>query len=510
VIDVADVIGGAGRDESAPVSEGGLSEAETFDPVSFWARVQPDRLALRMGEERWTYRRLEEAVTQAAVSLYDQGLVSGEHVSLEFGSEQGLHFAASFHALHRAELLPVPISQSLTETERVAFRNRAHVDVALTATPEPAAPSGRKGRNEKPPLFTRRLDAPAAILFTSGTEAAPRAVVLTHGNFFWSALASARNLGVRADDLWLLTLPLHHVGGLSILTRSAYYGTAALIHPRFDPEAVNEAIDREGVTLVSLVPPMLERILYARGARPYPDTLRAALIGGGSSSPELLQRAAELGMRALPTYGMTETASQVTTLSPRDWPDGLRTVGRPLPFLDVEVRGPQGPVLAPDEEGEIYVRGPVVAPAYFEDEQGNKAAFEKRWFRTGDFGAWDRSGRLSVLDRRLDRIVVGGENVSPAEVEETLKGHPAVADAGVVSFPAGSYGQGVAAAIVLRPGAKVTLKELREHAGRSLASFKLPRWVSFVDALPRSPTGKLLRREVRGWLAEQMTEKNRA
>ena len=492
------------------MSESGKNEGETWDPVSFWARVQPDRLALRMGEKRWTYGRLEEAVTQAAVSFYDQGLVSGEHVSLEFGAEQGLHFAASFHALHRAELLPVPISQRLTEAERTALRNRAHVDVALTATPEPAAPSGTKGRKEKPPLFTRRLDAPAAILFTSGTEAAPRAVVLTHGNFFWSALASARNLGVRANDLWLLTLPLHHVGGLSILTRSAYYGTAALIQERFDPEAVNEAIDREGVTLVSLVPPMLERMLDARGARPYPDTLRAALLGGGMAPPELLQRAAELGMRALPTYGMTETASQVTTLSPREWPDGLRTVGRPLPFVEVQVRGPERPVLAPDEEGEIYVRGSVVAQAYFDDEQGNKTAFEGRWLRTGDYGAWDPSGRLRILDRRVDRIVAGGENVSPAEVEDALRRHPAVADACVVSFPADSHGQGVAAALVLRPGTAVTLEELREHAGRSLAPFKLPRLISIVETLPRSPAGKLLRGQVRGWLAEQMTEKNRA
>jgi acyl-CoA synthetase (AMP-forming)/AMP-acid ligase II len=222
--------------------------------------------------------------------------------------------------------------------------------------------------------------------------------------------------------------------------------------------------------------------------------------------PELLERAAKLGMRALPTYGMTETTSQVTTLSPREWPDGLQTAGRPLPFVEIEVRGP----IAPGEEGEIYVRGPVVARAYFDDERTNATAFEKRWLRTGDHGAWDPSGRLRILDRRVDRIVVGGENVSPAEVEETLRRHPAVADACVVSFPAASYGQGVAAAIVLRPGAEVTLEDLREHAGRSLASFKLPRWISFLDALPRSPTGKLLRREVRGWLAEQMTEKNRA
>ena len=497
-------------DDTSAGTTDDTSAGTTWDPVAFWARTQPDRLALRIGEERWTYGRLEEAVSRAAVSLYEQGLVSGEHVSLEFGAEQGLHFAATFHALHRAELLPVPIGQRLSEAERVALRTRAQVDFALTSSPEPSALPAPKTSTAKPPLFTRRLDAPAAILFTSGTEASPRAVVLTHGNFLWSAVASARNLGVRAEDLWLLTLPLHHVGGLSILTRSAYYGTGVLIHERFDPVAVNEAIDREGVTLVSLVPPMLERMLEARGSRPYPGSLRAALLGGGFAPPALLRRAADLGMRALPTYGMTETASQVTTVSPREWPDGLETAGKPLPFVEVEVRGPEGPVLAPDEEGEIYVRGPVVAQAYFDDEEANRTSFDRRWFRTGDYGAWDESGRLRVLDRRVDRIVVGGENVSPGEVEEVLRGHPAIADACVVSFPAGSWGQGVAAALVPRPGAEVTPEEFREYAGRRLASFKVPRWICFRETLPRSDAGKLLRREIRSWLAEQVTEKNRA
>src|SRR5438105_12262770 len=214
-----------------------------------------------MGPETWTYARLEEAVFDAALSFYDQGLVSGEHVALEFGAEQGLHFAATLHALHRAELLPVPISQSLTEPERVALRARAQADVALTATPTPSSPAAlARARAAKPPVFERRLDAPAVILFTSGTEGAPGAVVLTHGNFLWSALGSARRLGVRAGELWLCCLPLHHIGGLSILTRSAAYGTAVLIHDRFDAGAVNRAIDEEGVTLLSLVPPMLERL----------------------------------------------------------------------------------------------------------------------------------------------------------------------------------------------------------------------------------------------------------
>jgi O-succinylbenzoic acid--CoA ligase len=488
-----------------------MIEGVTLDPVSFWARVLPDRVALRMGQETWTYGRLEEAVFLAALSFYDQGLVSGEHVSLEFGAEQGLHFAATLHALHRADLLPVPINQKLTEPERVILRQRAHADVALTATPTPSsAASIARARAAKPPDFERRLDAPAAVLFTSGTEGTPRAVVLTHGNFLWSAIASGRHLGVRADDLWLCCLPLHHVGGLSILTRSAAYGTAVLIQDRFDAGAANRAIDEDGVTLVSLVPPMLERLLEARAGRPFPSSLRAALIGGGPAPGSLLQRAADLRLRALPTYGMTETASQVATLSPRDWPSGLTTAGRPLPFVRVEVRDPEGRALGPDQEGEIVVRGPMVAEAYYDDRERTDAAFTRRWFHTGDIGAWDRQGRLRVLDRRSDRMVVGGENVSPLEVEAAIAFHPSVAEVCVVALEAGSWGHEVAAAVVCRPGASVTLDELREHLGGRLASFKLPRRLWVVSALPRNAAGKILRGEIRSRLAQEMALENRA
>ncbi len=482
----------------------------TWDPVAFWARARPDAAALRMGEERWTYGRLEEAVSETAVSLLEQGLVSGEHVAVEFGAEQGLHFAATIHALHRADLLPVPIAQRLTEPERVAIRLRAQVDVALTARPEPSAAAGRRPPATKPALFDRRLDAPAAILFTSGTEGMPRAVILTHKNFLWNALASARNLGVERNDLWLSCIPFHHIGGLSILTRSAYYGTAVLIHERFDPDAVNRAIDDEGVTLVSLVPPMLEALLRARGGRRFPVTLRAALVGGGPAPAPLLERAGNLGLKALPTYGMTETASQVTTLSPRDWPHGLKTAGWPLPFARIEVRDPDGRALGPGQEGEIFARGPMVAEAYLADPEGNEAAFKRRWFRTGDFGAWDEAGRLRVLDRRQDRMVVGGENVSPLEVEEALAGHPAIREVCVVALPGGAWGHEVAAAVVCRPGVEITLEDLRLYAGASLASFKLPRRLRLMEALPRNGAGKLLRREIRSRLAEEMAGEDRA
>jgi len=460
----------------------------------------------------FTYGQLNAAVQESTDAFLVQGLGAGEHLSLEFDPQHPLPFAIAFHACHRADLLPAPIGTSLTLPERQALRERAMVELVLTSEAIVAA----HGKAPLAALETaaptvsvrdRRLDAPAALCFTSGTGGEPRACILTHGNFFWSALQSARNLRVRPNDLWLGCLPLHHVGGLSILTRSAYYGTGVLLHDRFDADAVNKAIDAEGVTLLSLVPPMLERLLEGRRGRIFPTSLRAALIGGGPIPAALLEQAADLRLHALPTYGLTEAASQVTTLSLREWPAGLDSAGRPLMFTQVEIRDADGRQAEKGVEGEIVVRGPTVMAAYLEDEKSNAAAWDGRWLRTGDIGAWDAAGRLMVKDRRIDRIAVGGENVSPEEVERVLREHPAVADACVVGIPAGSWGHEVAAAIQVRGDEVVTIEELRRHAEPTLASFKLPRRLLVIPELPRSPSGKLLRRVVRDRFRNQVPEK---
>jgi len=484
----------------------------THDPIQFWAAVQPERIALRSARSAWTYALLDHAVWASADMLLARGLGSGEHVSLEFEPDDAFHLAVTFHALHRVGLLPVLPSPQATAAERASLRERAQVDLSITADFfNPGKPKAGQGPvsldADRPVLpFTRRLDTPAAICFTSGTSGPPRAAVLTHGNFLWSAIASARNLGVREDDLWLCCLPLHHVGGLSILTRSAAYGTGVLIHERFVPEAVNEAIDRDGVTIVSLVPTMLRRLLAARGGRPYPATLRAALIGGGPIEPELLEEAAMLRMRALPTYGLTEATSQVTTLRLHDWPKGLATAGSPLAFTRVQIRDDDGRVAGPGVEGEIVVRGPTVMAGYMGDPELNAAALAGRWLRTGDTGAWDGDGRLIVLDRRADRIVTGGENVSPGEVERVLLAHGAIGGACVVALPSAEWGQEVAAVVEFAPGRSVTLEELRAHAAESLSGFKLPRHLMVVNTLPRTASGKLLRRVVRDRFLDEVAK----
>jgi O-succinylbenzoic acid--CoA ligase len=486
----------------------------THDPVQFWSHVDPTRPAIRRGGRAWTYRELDFAVQESADALFEHGLGAGEHVSLGFDPSHAMSFVVAWHALHRIGLLPVPIGARLTPEEREELRRRAMVDLALTSESvesEDEASRAAVATTHAPPPSTpilgRRLDDSAALCFTSGTTGEPRAAVLTHGNFFWSAIASARNLGVRARDLWLCCLPLHHVAGLSILSRSAHYGTEVLLHDRFDADAVSEAIDREGVTLLSLVPPMLERLLSARGGRPFPATLRAALVGGGPIPVALLEEAASLRMVALPTYGLTEATSQVTTLSPREWPEGLDSAGRPLAFVHVEIHDAEGRAVAPGEEGEIVVRGPTVMAAYYGSRETDAAAWNGRWLRTGDHGAWDPAGRLVVLDRRADRMVVGGENVSPAEVERVLRLHPSILDVAVVGLPSGSRGHEIAVAVTLREGRDLTLDELRRHAGAALSDFKLPRRLAIADELPRSASGKLLRSALRDWFLAEMAQK---
>jgi O-succinylbenzoic acid--CoA ligase len=287
---------------------------------------------------------------------------------------------------------------------------------------------------------------------------------LTLRNWQANALGSAVALGLDLDERWLCVMPLAHVGGLSILLRSTIYATTVVLHDRFDPDAVLAELmnPARAITLVSLVPTMLARLLDAGLERP--PKLRWALLGGGPIPPGLLARAGSAGVPVAPTYGMTEACSQIATFG--------------LPLIGVELRL---------EEGEIVVRGPVVAPGSLDDDG---------WLRTGDLGEFDQHGRLRIVGRRSDTIVSGGENIAPSEVESVLLEHPAVVDAGVFSRPDPDWGEAVLATVVLRDGGDVGAEELRRFVAERLARFKVPKEIGFSAALPRSPSGKLLRRQL--------------
>ncbi|MFN8531446.1 MAG: o-succinylbenzoate--CoA ligase, partial [Anaerolineae bacterium] len=333
------------------------------------------------------------------------------------------------------------------------------------------------------------LKAVAAILFTSGTSGKPKAVQLTYGNFYASAQASAARLGTREDDRWLLCLPLYHVGGLSILFRSALTRTPFVVLDRgYTIQTISDIILKERVTVVSLVPTQLHRMLQA-GFEP-PPYLRLILLGGASASPELLHTAAERNIPIATTYGLTEACSQVATMPPDEAPHKPGSVGKPLRGTTVRILDEQGHDQPPGEYGEIVVSGPTVMKGYLGLPKAGGI------FHTGDIGYLDAEGDLWVVQRRTDLIVTGGENVYPAEVESVLRQQPSVEEVCVVGIPNAEWGQQVAAAIAIKPGHSLTTDELTAFAREHLAGYKVPRRVLFVSALPMTASGKIERKAV--------------
>jgi o-succinylbenzoate---CoA ligase len=421
--------------------------------VSCWidtaAVREPDRVALETPERTLTYRELRDAALAGAPEL-------GGAKRVAIALPPGADFVIAFHACLLAGAAAVPIDLRLSEAEQ---RQRLAGAEIIVSEPLGSAPDG-SGRGR-----SFGFDPVIAVMHTSGTTAAPKPVELTYGNFTASALGSAVALGLDQAERWLCPMPLTHVGGLSIPIRSAIYATTAVVHGRFDTEAVLSELMDPGrrITLVSLVPTMLARLLDAGLKRP--PALRWALLGGGPIAPALVARAEAAGVRVAPTYGMTEACSQIATF------------GWPLAGVEVRVA----------DDGEVHVRGPIVSASARSDDG---------WLRTGDLGRFDSRSRLEIVGRKSDTIVTGGENVAPAEVEAVLLEHPAVADAAVHPRAHPEWGEAVVATVVLTDGGVAAPEELRAHCAARLAGFKVPKEVEFADVLPRTGSGKLLRREL--------------
>jgi O-succinylbenzoic acid--CoA ligase len=373
------------------------------------------------------------------------------------------------HALMKVGAALLPLSPRLTEAER----NRVVAEVEpMVDLDDPGLLTQTEA--DLPLLGEHDTDDICAYVLSSGSTGTPKPIGLTYGNFLWSAMGGAFNIGVDPADHWLCCVPLSHIAGLSIVVRSAIYGTTAVVHDGFDVDRVASALSEEPITVVSLVTTMLKRLLDAGADLSGP---RAILVGGGPVPASMLGEAIERGATVVQTYGLTETCSQVTTLAPEDALRKLGSAGRPLLSSHVRIR-----------DGEILVQGPTVAPGRY-DESG--------WLHTGDLGHIDEEGFLYVRDRIDDMIVTGGENVVPSEVEEVLLRHPAVADAAVVGREDPEWQQAVTAVVVLVPGAEVTPDELRHHCAATLAGHKVPKRVELAAALPRTPSGKLMRRALR-------------
>lgn len=477
------------------------------------SQVSGERIGLEFGGERYTFARIEQEVCRTVGRLKEAGVREADRVALLVGNVP--EFLWGVHALARLGAVSVPLNLRLTDTELAAQVEDADVSLILYHSKQAQRAEGVARLSGKartmciddtgawsadigtaPPAGAIDLDAVHTIIFTSGTTGRPKGAMLTFGSHWWSAVGSVLNLGLYPDDKWLAAVPLFHVSGLSILMRSVIYGIPVLLHERFDPVAVNEAIDEHGVTMLSVVSSMLARILDARGDTPFPSSLRCVLVGGGPVPRPLLMRCREMGVPVVQTYGLTETASQVVTLSPQDALRKLGSAGKPL--FPVEVRivvdGREAPA---HTAGEIVVRAPNVMKGYFRQPEATGQTLVDGWLYTGDIGYLDDEGFLYVLDRRDDLIISGGENVYPAEVESVLLSHPAVEEAAVVGRPDSTWGAVPVAFVKLRTGRELTEEALIAFCRERLAGYKCPKAVSFVPMLPRNASGKLMRKALR-------------
>jgi acyl-CoA synthetase (AMP-forming)/AMP-acid ligase II len=339
------------------------------------------------------------------------------------------------------------------------------------------------------------------LMYTSGTTGRPKGVMITHANLAWKNLAHLVEFGFTADDLGLACGPLYHVGALDLTTTTLIAaGATTILHRTFDAAAVVDELERSRVTTVWLAPAMVNAIMALPDVERRDLSSVRVIINGGEKMPipliERIQRTFPSAWFA-DAYGLTETVSGDTFLDRDSTITKLGSVGRPCLHLELDLWDDEGRSVPAGEKGEIVLRGPKVFKGYWNDPEATAAAFAGGWFHTGDVGVRDDDGYLFIVDRLKDMIVSGGENIASSEVERVLYEHEAVLEVAVVGRPHDRWGEVPVAFVVLRDGATATADELIAHCRGQLARFKVPKDVAFLDALPRNPSGKVLKRQLR-------------
>ncbi|WP_331232859.1 class I adenylate-forming enzyme family protein [Natronorarus salvus] len=483
-----------------------MSERLVPDLLAEQARTNPDSIALIDADsgERWRYDELSESVGVVAGRLRGRGIEAGDRVGLLLDSR--VPVVHLVHACFRVGATVVPLNTRLdtgTLSEQVGHVELASLvcesetadrarpladdrDLPVVSVDEtPAVETLSEGDSLRGEPAKSRFDDPASVLFTSGTTATPKAVVLTPKNLLSSAVASAFRLGVLPDDRWFSPLSTYHMGGLAPIVRCALSGTTLVVSEGFDADRTGRQIEECEATGISLVPTMLGRLLDAGFGY---GGLRFVLLGGAPTPPELIARCEREGIPVCPSWGMTETASQIATALPDEAFSQPESVGRPL--LGTAVRAvADGEVQPPGEVGELVVRGPTVTPGYHATPELTEEAFGAHGFRTGDVGSVGEDARIRVLGRVDDAITTGGETVHPSRIAAALGEHPDVRDAAVVGLPDPEWGERVAALVEADAGREPDEAELREFCAERLAGYEVPKTIRVGDGLPRTASG---------------------
>ncbi|MET0804363.1 MAG: long-chain fatty acid--CoA ligase [Acidimicrobiales bacterium] len=486
----------------------------------------PDKPIAVFGDDVVTYRQMADRSAALATGLQARGVGAGDVVGLL--SYNSVDFLETIFAANHLGAIAMPINWRLAAAE-VAFilehsQARAFVcddellDLGDDATDRVDGDLVRvaistgghedwerltdvRDTTDPVPRVSAGADDLHRLMYTSGTTGRPKGVMITHANLAWKNFAHITELGVTEADVGLACGPLYHVGALDLITTTMIAaGATTVVHRVFDAELVVEEIERSRVTCMWTAPAMVRAILEVPGVEESDLSSVRLIIAGGEKMPipfiERLRRTFPSAWFA-DAYGLTETVSGDTFLDRDSTVSKLGSVGRACPYLELEIWDDQGTPVPAGERGEVVLRGPKVFKGYWRDPEATSTAFAGGWFHTGDVGVKDEDAFVYIVDRLKDMIVSGGENIAGSEVERVLYEHDAVVEAAVVGRPDGRWGEVPVAYVVLAPEATVTPDELIEHCREQLAKFKVPKAVTVIDALPRNPSGKVLKRELR-------------
>jgi len=497
----------------------------TFDEfIRYWAGECPDRLALDGDDLTFNYAELEDATARVAAALLALGLRKGDRISW-FGKNSVTYFTLFFGAA-RAGIVMVPVGWRLAEPEAAYIIDNAEAKVLFLGDGFEACKQTLGARPGLLRCFTsdeaRTLikEAPRSEfepsapddavlqLYTSGTTGHPKGAILSNRNLFGLRKAALDNPPEHSlwdeDEAVLVAMPCAHIGGTGLGVMALAAGLPGVVLTEFDPVRVFDAVENRGVTRFFIVPAALQMLLnHPDCAKTDFSRIKYILYGASPIPLELLRQCiAMFGAQFVQNYGMTETTGTICVLPPEDHSaEGnprMRSAGKPLPGVEIAIRAVDGQILPTGEIGEICTRSSSNMLGYWKLPEATASTMDgDGWIATGDVGYVDEDGYVYMYDRAKDMIITGGENVYPAEVESGIYGHPDILEVAVIGVPDATWGEAVKAVCVPKPGHSIDASSVIGWARERLASFKVPKSVDVIDALPRNPSGKILRRQLR-------------
>jgi long-chain acyl-CoA synthetase len=495
------------------------------------ARRDPGKVAVVLDDMKLRWAEINGAANKLANALVKLGVQPGDKVAIMLPNTP--HFPICYYGILKAGATVVPLNVLFKQNEvqyhledsdsvvliawegflgdaAPGFRKAetCHTLIVVQAPGSTAElPEGALGSNQlladNAPAFDTVQTMPddtAVILYTSGTTGRPKGAELSHLNMFFNAMVSAEKLlGVSKDDVLLATLPLFHsFGQTCVMNVTTFLGATMTMLPRFDPVKAAEIIQRDKVTLFAGVPTMYFYLLNHPEVASFDLSSLRRCVSGGASMPVEVMHAfnKKYNVTILEGYGLSET-SPVASFNHLDRPTKPGSIGTPLWGVEMAVFGPDGKPVPAGELGEIVIRGHNVMKGYYKRPEATAESIRNGWFHSGDLAKMDEDGFFFIVDRVKDMIIRGGFNVYPREIEELLYGHPAVAEAAVIGVPDPALGEEIKAVVAFKPGQSVSEQELIDYCKERLAAYKYPRSVEIRDTLPKTATGKILKRELK-------------